>query len=86
MVFEQMGDGGEKETDWYYWVVVDIVNPKKGVLKIEQDDERLHEWDAKITKQKLNVSMWNMKKQRREHDVSTYRKNDLMINNYLCFN
>ena len=29
MMFKQMGDGKEKETDWYYGMVVDIVNPKK---------------------------------------------------------
>ena len=60
MMFEQMGDGGEKETDWYYGVVVDIVNPKKRVVEIKWDDECLHEGDTDITAQKLNVSMWNM--------------------------
>ena len=64
MMFEQMGDGGEKETDWYYGVVVDIVNPKKRVVKIKWDDECLHEGDANMTTQKLNVSMRNMKKPR----------------------
>ena len=85
MMFEQMGDGGEKETNWNYGVVVDIVNPKKRVVEIKWDDECLHEGEAKITTQKLNMSMWNMKKLGREHAVSTYPKNDLIVNNYLCF-
>ena len=74
MMFEQMGDGGEKETDWYYGVVVDIVNPKNRVVRIKWDNGCLHEGNAKITNQKLNVKMWNMKNQRREHGVSIYPK------------
>ena len=62
MMFEQMGNDGEKEMDWYYGVVVDIVNAKKRVVEIEWDDACLHEGDGKTTKQKLNVKMWNTKK------------------------
>ena len=83
MMFEQMGDGGEKEIDWYYGVVVDIVNSKKIVVKIKWGNACLHEGDVKLTKKKLNVSMWNMKKRRREHgDMASvlFEKNDLMIN------
>ena len=61
MMFEQMGNDGEKEIDWYYGGV-DIVNAKKRVVEIEWDDACLHEDDGKTTKQKLNVKMWNMKK------------------------
>ena len=51
-MFEQMGDDGEKETDWYYGVVVDIVNPKKSVAEIKWDDECLHEGNRNIKKTK----------------------------------
>ena len=85
-MFEQMGDGGEKENDWYYGVVVDIVNQKNRVVTIKWDDECLHEGDAKITKQKLNVKMWNMKKPKAGAWRQYLSKKDLMINKYLCFN
>ena len=61
MMFEEMGNGGEKESDWYYGVVVKIVNAKERVVGIEWDEKCLHEDDKKITPQKLNITMWNMK-------------------------
>ena len=52
-----MGNGGEKESDWYYGVVVKIVNAKERVVEIEWDEKCLHEGDKKITRQKLNITM-----------------------------
>ena len=57
MMFEEMGNGGEKESDWYYGVVVKIVNAKERVVEIEWDEKCLHEDDKKITRQKLNLSL-----------------------------
>ena len=61
MMFEEMRNGGEKELDWYYGVVVKTVNTKERVVEIEWDEKCLHEDDKKITPQKLNITMWNMK-------------------------
>ena len=57
MMFEQMGDGGEKENDWYYGLVVDIVNRKNRVVTIKWDNECLHEGDKnnKTKAQRKNV-------------------------------
>ena len=61
MTFEQLGNEGEKKPDWYYGVVVKILNAKERVVEIKWDEKCLNEDDEKITKQKLNISMWNMK-------------------------
>ena len=61
MRFSQPGDSDEKLLDWYYGTVNDIVNKKKRSVKINWDDNCLHENDMKFSNNVLLISRWNQK-------------------------
>ena len=61
MRFSQPGDSGEKLLDWYHGTVTDILNKNKSSLKINWDDNCLHDNDMKCSTNVLLISLWNQK-------------------------